>query len=653
LIDFQLEVYEYFSKNETVFENLINNISKEEYFILSRFLTIKPFKIVECDKNVGSAIISHKAYDILCLKNLDCPDFEQINENPLEKINQEIVEKLSELLLNNEISEKLKDFLILDNSRLGSYRLLMKLHKKKFGTRPIINSKSHPTENLSWFLDSILKPIIVLTESYIQDSQNLLQKTNNVIFPSDCKIYSCDFEGLYSNINLSHALEIICEFMKDKIKSTFFNIKAFHTFLKLVFDNNYFTYNKKYYKQVKGIAMGTKCGPSIANIYLYILEKNFLIIHKPLHYSRFIDDIFIITTNNFDILILKNFFHNLVLNIENNNNIVNFLDLVLSLNRFTNKLRTSLYRKPTNTFQQLLVTSNHQKNIIDNNPFGSFLRIRRICTFTHDYIFHSKILIKQLLTRGYSIDHLYKIYNTILKIDRDKLLNYKKKKSINFNNCILLRMNFDLNYIQIQKDIKKVFKKCFSDHPLLRQYSLKILNKTQTNIGSLTINNLSPDQLIFKNFSFEKCKVYNCKTCFYTNESNYLKLNNFLLPYELKMNCNTRNAIYCISCNLCKDIYYIGESERKVSTRIKEHIRDIKNFIAYIKYSSVVAEHFNLLGHNYKRDFKFCVIKSDLSNMRLRLDHENNFVHLFKKLGFNILNDPQRIKSVYSFGLQI
>jgi hypothetical protein len=119
------------------------------------------------------------------------------------------------------------------------------------------------------------------------------------------------------------------------------------------------------------------------------------------------------------------------------------------------------------------------------------------------------------------------------------------------------------------------------------------------------------------------------------------------------MNCNTSNVIYCISCNLCKDIYYIGESERKVSTRIKEHIRDIKNFIAYTRYSSVVAEHFNLLGHNYKRDFKFCVIKSDLSDMRIRLDHENNFVHLFKKLGLKILNDPQRIKSVYSFDLQI
>ncbi len=52
----------------------------------------------------------------------------------------------------------------------------MKIHKNKFSTRPIINCRSHPTENLSSIIDTILKPIIVLTKSYIQDSQNLLQK---------------------------------------------------------------------------------------------------------------------------------------------------------------------------------------------------------------------------------------------------------------------------------------------------------------------------------------------------------------------------------------------------------------------------------------------------------------------------------------------
>ena len=93
--------------------------------------------------------------------------------------------------------------------KLGSFRLLMKIHKTKFGTRPIINSKSHPTENLSWLLDSILKPLLKLTDSYIQDSQHLLQKTKDVKYPSNCQIFSCDFEGLYSNIDLNHALIII------------------------------------------------------------------------------------------------------------------------------------------------------------------------------------------------------------------------------------------------------------------------------------------------------------------------------------------------------------------------------------------------------------------------------------------------------------
>lgn len=219
LVDYQLSVYEYFSKNNIEFDKLLSNISKEEYFILTRFLTNKPFKIVECDKNVGSAVISHDLYNKLCLKNLNSPDFEIIKNDPLELINSEIKHKLDHLLSTNDISLKMRDFLIMDLSKLGRYRLLMKIHKAKFGTRPIINSKSHPTENLSWLLDCLIRPLIILTESYIQDSQNLLQKTKNKKFPFNCKIYSCDFEGLYSNIDLTHALFIIYDFMKDKINS--------------------------------------------------------------------------------------------------------------------------------------------------------------------------------------------------------------------------------------------------------------------------------------------------------------------------------------------------------------------------------------------------------------------------------------------------
>ncbi len=653
LVDFQLSVYEFFSKNKIELEKLQKNITKDEYFVLTRFLINKPFKVVECDKNVGSAIISHDLYNKLCLKYLDTNDFKKIETDPLESVNLLIKKNLDKLLDDMDISTKLKDFLYMKNCKLGRFRLLMKIHKSKFGTRPIINSKSHPTENLSSLIDCLLKPILKLTSSYIQDSQNLLQKTKNIKFPSDCKIFSCDFEGLYSNmIDLNHALIIICDFMKDKINSVNLNHKAFYIFLKLIFENNFFKYNKKFYKQIKGIAMGTKCGPSIANVYLYIMETLFLTIHKPLYYSRYIDDIFIIVANNFDILILTKFFHNLILNIELNNALVCFLDLSCYLNKFTNLLNFSLYKKKTNTFQFLLCSSNHQKNIINNNPFGSYLRIRRICTYSHDFIYHSNILTNQLVTRGYEKKKLYKIYNKVLSLNRDILIEYKPKKHLDLNNCILFRMNFDLNYTLIQKQLRIIFKDCFKDTPL-RNHKLKILNKTQSNFGSLTINNIEPTLLIFNKLASKKCKIYSCKVCTYLVDSYYLKIKNFFIPTDFDTNCNTKCAMYAINCSLCKDIFYIGETGRLISSRIKEHIRDIIHFKAYIQYNSVVSYHFNLLEHKLERDFKFYILMDELPDLKIRRDFENNTIHLISKLGGKIINDPIKIRSPYTFGSKI
>jgi len=657
-VDFQLSAHEYFSKKETFFPKLINNISKEEYFIFTRFLRLKPFKVVECDKNVGSAIISHHLYNKLCIDYLNTSNFEIISTDPLEEIKQKITTDLDNLLNNNDISSKLNNFLNVKNSKLGTFRALMKVHKQKFSTRPIINCKSHPTENISWLLDTIFKPIIKLTESYIQDSQNLLQNSKNMFFPSNCSLFSCDFESLYSNIDLDDALFVICDFMKNKINSKHLNIKALYNFLKLIFENNYFIFNKKYYRQLNGIAMGTKAGPSIANIYVYILEKSFLNIHRPLFYVRFIDDIFIITLSNFDISILPTFFKNLNLIISEKSKICNFLDLTISLSETSNKngehkLNFTVYKKPTDTFQQLLCSSNHQKSIIKMNPFGSYLRIRRICTYSHNYIDLARTLTDQLVTRGYERKVLEKTSNRVLRLDRDKLIKYKQKKMINLNKSILLKMKFDLNYIEIQNDLKLVFKECFKNHPLLSTYNLKILNKTQSNIGNLTINNVKPESLTTNIHLPKKCLLKNCKICCKFISSNFIKLNNFLLPLDLDVNCNTMNAVYAINCSLCPKVFYIGETERKVSVRIREHLRDIINFKPYCQYNSVVAYHFNLKEHILNRDFKFYIVQNELKIKKIRQDFENSLVHLFLKLDFKVINDPLKIKSRYNFHVQI
>ena len=155
--------------------------------------------------------------------------------------------------------------------------------------------------------------------------------------------------------------------------------------------------------------MGSKCGPSIANIYISLLEKNFLTIHKPLLYVRFIDDIFTVMNGTFDINLLLNNFIYLKLNLVTSK-IVVFLDLTIELSQITGTLIFSLYTKPTCTFSYLLYSSNHPKFIFKNIPKSLFIRIRRICSSFSDYLFFGSKLITQLNSRSYDSATIFRSF---------------------------------------------------------------------------------------------------------------------------------------------------------------------------------------------------------------------------------------------------
>ena len=63
---------------------------------------------------------------------------------------------LDNLLINKSISKKIYDKLFVKENKLGSFRILAKVHKEKFGVRPIINCLKHPTSNISLLIDLIL-----------------------------------------------------------------------------------------------------------------------------------------------------------------------------------------------------------------------------------------------------------------------------------------------------------------------------------------------------------------------------------------------------------------------------------------------------------------------------------------------------------------
>ena len=492
-IDLEFEIYKEFSNLK--FKSTNNNISFSEFKSIKYFIKNKPFKVVACDKNVGSAMIPHSIYSELNNKHLDnIENFEKIEINPLEKTQTDIIKVLTDLKINNNISNRLLNGLLLKKYKLGTFNILPKLHKSKFGTRPIINCIKHPTSNLSQFIDSVLQPYVQSSTTFIKDSQHLIQDLEDLTLPENTKLCSFDFESLYSNIDLKDALIVITNFMSDKITSKHFDTYGFYHILKLIFENNIFSFNKFFYKQVKGVAMGSKCGPTIANIYLYCLEKRFLNTYNPIYYKRFIDDIFAIFSKSFDTnLLTHGFFKNLVLN-EVCSEVVNFLDLNVSIDKLTNKINFSLYIKPTNTFSYLLSTSNHPNFVFDNIPKGILIRIKRICTSLVDFLYFSNKILIQLKSRGYEVKKVLKTIRTLAILPRSDFLEYKTRtnhlstdfKKINIFICKF----YDNNLSNINTSLQKILLNLCDKYSLFKFIKFNIVSKMQPSLGAMIINGI-------------------------------------------------------------------------------------------------------------------------------------------------------------------
>ena len=473
------------------------------------------------------------------------------------------------------------------------------------------------------------------SESYIKDSQNLIQKIKNLKIPEDFIIVTADFISLYSNINHDDCLFILTDFFRDKLDSEHIKIEGFHSILKIVLNNNFFKFNNKFFKQTLGIAMGAICGPSIANLFVYIYEKKWLTINRPLAYFRFIDDLFLIIKNLVELNSLKTAFGSLKLTFEIDKS-VKFLDLEITRNSITSYLDFSMYFKPTNTFSYLQTSSNHPNYIFKNLIKSLLIRVRRICSRLSDFLFFSSTIGKQLLSRGYDKFLIDKIFTMVSKLDRDLLLEYKPKKTINFNNTFILKHKYDCNITNFKDLAYKAFNSFKKEKIEFKDFKLMVINTMQNNLSSLLVHNFKYPQ-ISKKF-YKKCNNKNCKTCLFSNNKEKIFLtNNFILPIFDNSNCDSKNLIYFIFCSFC-NTFYIGQT-LDLKKRMYKHIYYIKTFVAFSDKTTSVSTHFNLKHHDYVKHFSFFVFREKIIDLNARLNCESFLLNLCKRLDVKLMNE--------------
>ena len=129
-------------------------------------------------------------------------------------------------------------------------------------------------------------------------------KTNLVSKPSQAKpsqaklsgqdklIFSIDITSLYTVIPNSEGLEALKHFFDQRtVKEP--SSETLLRLAELVLTLNCFSFAGNYYKQINGVAMGTRMGPSYANLFVGYVEHQFFNQYKgpkPELYGRYIDD---------------------------------------------------------------------------------------------------------------------------------------------------------------------------------------------------------------------------------------------------------------------------------------------------------------------------------------------------------------------------
>ena len=546
--------------------------------------------------------------------------YKKCNRNLTYEHNRQVNETINSLRKSNLLTEKTANMLITDNPKTPKFYTLPKIHKEKNPGRPVISSIDCHTAKLSKFVDYHLQEHVKKTASYVQDTTDFLNKIQDIDVPPNSLLVTMDVKSLYTNIPNEEGLTAIDETLKRSNIPTSLKTVIL-TFLEMILTLNNFIFNCEHYLQTKGCAMGTKCAPSYANLFMDEFEsKNIYPTtkQKTKLYLRFIDDIFMLWTGTLDEL--RNFEHNIneihpsiKLTFEHSYKEINFLDTTIIISP-NGRLQTKIYKKPTDRSNYLHNTSYHPNSLKNNIPYGQALRLRKICSNKTDYQKSLSDLKNAFLKRGYQRNHLSKQFDKASLTERSQLLTYKEKNEQKSNQLLFITtynktlpriktaIEKHWNLLQINEELQQSFeqkpKLVYRRNKNLRDY-----------IGQTTIRN----NKVLKKRDLKEGKCRPCLTntrnlcCRQMSSTSIFKSAQTKQEFKIFHNttCRSKNIIYLMECRKCQT-QYVGKSETSFNIRLNNHR---SNAYKPTNDSIPACKHFHGDGHDFNRDAKFTIIE--------------------------------------------
>lgn len=391
------------------------NLARPYRTRLAEFSNQNDTIIVPTDKNLGPALLTTQQYRDMVCKHLNQSDIYQSVSLPnQEGIRRLVISYHAKVLRHSGRDKKSLAIIIdeLDSRGIGRFYGLIKIHKNPIAIRPIVSGSNGILTGLSRWLDNELQPYVKNLQSYVKNSDQVIDDIKNIKPQENHLCFTADASSLYTSIPIEEALKYISIMITDHPLA-----KWIIDGLRLVMKLNFFEFDGKFYKQLRGTAMGTPVAPSFASLYLGYYEEHVLLPtfkQNLVYYKRYIDDMIVFWNPLDSPSWYINRFHSMLKrmkgitwNAEEPANSINFLDL--NITKGLNKYIIRTHQKVLNLYLYTAGPSAHPPGILKGIIFSLFKKFYRQNTLIKDFHYFCNLLLQRLHDRGYKRSTLLRI----------------------------------------------------------------------------------------------------------------------------------------------------------------------------------------------------------------------------------------------------
>ncbi|KAM5151821.1 cytochrome P450 2W1-like [Mantella aurantiaca] len=252
-------------------KNIPNNLTPTQNLALQHLQNNSSIVIKPSDKGGNVVIMDVQQYLDMCYRILNNTEwYTMVSSNFVDVVYAKFYSLIDEAFDEGTIDQQLRNYIRTPYPTLPTFYALPKTHKNLTTPpgRPIVSGCGGITENLCQAVDLHLRPYVMSLPSFIQDTPHLLRTIHDLQVPPGSWLVAIDVEALYSSIPHELGCQAINSFLQQRPQNEWkfnnFMLQA----LKFILHHNIFCFNNQIFLQRQGVAMGTSCAPSYANLFL-------------------------------------------------------------------------------------------------------------------------------------------------------------------------------------------------------------------------------------------------------------------------------------------------------------------------------------------------------------------------------------------------